>query len=147
MDVCYWLFGVEIQNVYATIFEWALCQVVRECANETDGNPWAKIGDMMDWHCCWLNVVAGKGYTNFLRRTCCKLKLLLYLPSLEFFILHCHSLAVSIRCVNLVSMLPSGARQIPNILQASEVSSLCIHICHWSVSKSIIDPSVWWHVL
>jgi len=90
--------------------------------NLADGSPCTNIGDMIEWHCIFVNMVARRGYTSLHRRTSCKLNILSECPNLEFFIFHCQSLTTSSRYANSVSMLLPGAKQTPSMQWASEGS-------------------------
>ncbi len=113
--------------------------------NLVDGSPCANIGDMIEWHCIFVNVVARRGYTNLHRRTFCRLNKLSEHPNLEFFIFCCQSLATSSRYASLVSMLPLGAKQTPSVWWALEGSSHCTVVWHLSVSRRVIEPVAWCH--
>jgi len=138
--VCKCLFGVQIGNVDATIFlDHVLGRVgMCGCSRPMVTLVLIWIGDMMALHCFGVNVVAGSGYTGFHMMTFHRLKLLSHRPNREFFILRCHTFAVSTRYASSVSMLPSCTSRTPSVCQASDGSSCWMVTCLCELSSIVM---------
>jgi len=104
-----------------------------------DGRPWASIWCIIALYCCCVKVVATSGYSSFQNINWhipnSAAKWVTFAVAIDC----CHCLDISTRCWNSASLLPSGASQTPNVLQASNALNCGITLslpslsgmCNW----------------